>query len=383
MSKYTTEVRYICENAAGLDESKGFSDVDEIIENAIPSIFSFDFPIFDETYRNVICTKILRHYYTREIGFETVGLWKLKLQTKLNEIMPFYNQLYESELIKFNPLYDVDLETRHEGEKFDVENGSQSITSVHSDVSEDSEDYARNKNSNSIGVDSSENRENESGFGNKNVSNTNVENENAEKSGAGSSNTSQQSSDSKSGRKTGTNVENIREKNYDLYSDTPQGALDGVEDEEYLTNARKITNEKNNDQNNVENNYESGSGTSSSQGTSVTNESDKTNKVSIENGNESNSNNVNRTQNKKNERFDNNEENETNSGTKNSKSEGTKAENLNRENNISSTEAYTLHVIGKQAGVSYSKLLKEFRDTFLNIDMEVIKALSPLFFNLW
>ena len=62
MSKYTTEVRYICEKANDLEQSAGFADVDEIIAAAIPSVFSFDFPIFDESYRNVICTKILRHY---------------------------------------------------------------------------------------------------------------------------------------------------------------------------------------------------------------------------------------------------------------------------------------------------------------------------------
>ena len=44
MSKYTTEVRYICEVASGYDESKGFDDIDTIITAAIPSVFSFTFP---------------------------------------------------------------------------------------------------------------------------------------------------------------------------------------------------------------------------------------------------------------------------------------------------------------------------------------------------
>ena len=117
MSKYTTEVRFICETEAGLTDSVGFDDVDSVIEAALPHIFSFDFPIFDEDYRSVIETKILRHYYTREIGMETYGLWKLRLQTKLNEIMPFYNKLYESELLKYNPLYDVDMTTTNVGRK--------------------------------------------------------------------------------------------------------------------------------------------------------------------------------------------------------------------------------------------------------------------------
>ena len=83
MSKYTTEVRFICENFAGYDESQGFSSVDQIISAALPKVFPFEVPIFDPAYKTVLCTKILRHYYTREIGSETVGLWQLRMQTKL------------------------------------------------------------------------------------------------------------------------------------------------------------------------------------------------------------------------------------------------------------------------------------------------------------
>lgn len=167
MSHYTTEVRFICENAAGLTESEGLSNVAEIIEKARTSIFDFSFPIFDENYRSVIETKILKHYYTREIGFETVGVWKLKLDTKLNEIMPYYNKLYNSELVEFNPFYDVDYYTkRDDSYKFD------------------------------------------------------------EKSSA-------------EGTSNNTRTDNLTHRN--LYSDTPQGALNGVESEAYLTDASKDT----------------------------------------------------------------------------------------------------------------------------------------------
>ena len=116
MSKYTTEVRFICETAVGLDDSVGYADVNEIITGAIPKIFNFDFPIFDENYRSVLERKILKHFYTREIGEETVGLWKLRLDTKLNEIMPYYNKLYMSELLEFNPLYTTDLTRKKDNE---------------------------------------------------------------------------------------------------------------------------------------------------------------------------------------------------------------------------------------------------------------------------
>ena len=115
MSKYTTEVRFICENSAGLSESEGANNVDSILDKCWNKVFNFDFPIFDENYRQVLCKKILKHYYTREIAHETVGRWKLALNAKLNEIMPYYNQLYKSELLEFNPFYDVDLTRSREG----------------------------------------------------------------------------------------------------------------------------------------------------------------------------------------------------------------------------------------------------------------------------
>ena len=115
MSKYTTEVRFICENSAGLSESEGADNVDSILDKCWNKVFNFDFPIFDENYRQVLCRKILKHYYTREIAHETVGRWKLALNAKLNEIMPYYNQLYKSELLEFNPFYDVDLTRIREG----------------------------------------------------------------------------------------------------------------------------------------------------------------------------------------------------------------------------------------------------------------------------
>ena len=113
MSEYTTELRYICETYAGLKESAGYKDVPSIIEGARSKIFSFDYPIFDSAYKSVIETKIIKHYYTREIAHESVGLWLLRLDATMNEIMPYYNQLYKSELIKFDPMQDTDLTKDH------------------------------------------------------------------------------------------------------------------------------------------------------------------------------------------------------------------------------------------------------------------------------
>lgn len=291
MSKYTTEVRFICETAAGLTDSVGYGRVDDVINKAIPAVFNFDFPIFDEAYRNVLCKKILKHYYTREICEETVGLWRLRLNTRMNEIMPYYNKLYKSELLEFNPLYDVDF----------TRSGSKENTA------KDNE----NVDSTRTGTGSSETDTTDK------TTNTN---------------TSKETNESSS---TYESTENKTER--DLYSDTPQGALTNVENETYLTNARKKL----------------GEGTKSDTGSS-------TGEVEISASGESN-------------QEGNSTTNYTNNDTFNS----------SQVKNAESTEDYLETVTGKQGGTSYSKLLMEYRDTFLNIDMQVIESLSDLFFGLW
>lgn len=195
MSKYTTEVRYICEHFSGLTESVGYNDVEQVIKNCLPKVFDFNFPIFDESYRSVLETKILRHYYTREIGLETVGLWKLKLSTKLNEIMPYYNKLYKSELIEFNPLYDVDLtrERKIEGK----------------------------------GTKDTENGENRSGSNNTETTQNN--DSTVEETGGDKGTTT--------GTANGTQNQNTNGNGTNMYSDTPQGAITDLQAGRYLTNA--------------------------------------------------------------------------------------------------------------------------------------------------
>lgn len=67
------------------------------IKTLIDNNFDFkmtDYPIFDENYRKTLNNNILHHYYENEIGFETAPLFRFYLNQKLNEIMPYYNELY-------------------------------------------------------------------------------------------------------------------------------------------------------------------------------------------------------------------------------------------------------------------------------------------------
>ena len=235
MSKYTTQVRFICEQLSGYVQSVDYSDVDLVLRSAEPKIFDFEYPIFDENYRHVLNTKILKHYYINEIGLETYALWKLRLNTKMNEIMPYYNQLYRSELYTFNPLYDTDITRQHK-----VDRSQDSTTKT---------------------------------------------------------------TDTTTTEQTNGNV------HADAYSDTPQGGITGVEKLNYLTNYRKVTDD-NTLNNKITGNTDTGTG-------------------------------------------------------------------------ITSLESYVETVRGKQGVRNYSDLLKDFRSTFLNIDMQVIDSLSDLFMLIW
>lgn len=323
MSKYTTDVRFVCETYAGLTDSDGYDKINDVIEKSREKVFDFDFPIYDETYRSVLETKILKRYYTREIGFETVGLWKHFLDMRLNEIMPYYNELYKSALLEFNPFYDTDITTdSNRGIKHD-ETTSKDVSSSESEnrSSTDNEEVSGNTTGKSTYEDL---RTDALGH---TINNTNT------------------SSDSS----TGTTTDNYTDK----YSDTPQGGLQDVANGTYLTNARITSN--------LNNTNTSSDGTSTLKGVSSDTGTQK-HEGSNDNSGTSHSNST------------------KTSGSDSSKT-GTTDEDGTRK--FTNTDDYLEHVRGKRGVDSYAKLLQEYRKTFLNIDVMIIDELGDLFMNLW
>lgn len=67
-----------------------------------------DYPIFDENYRGVLNQKILNHYYMDEIGVETPDLFNHYLRVKMDEIMPYYNEMYRVQTLIANPFYNFE-----------------------------------------------------------------------------------------------------------------------------------------------------------------------------------------------------------------------------------------------------------------------------------
>lgn len=144
MSSYSTQLRTIIEQATQYVEGL---TTRERIEEGRAKLFDFTYPIFDESYKAVFETNFIRHFYTREIGFETEGLFKFQLESWLLLNMPYYNALFESELIEFDPLMNsqanvthektndrTQLDTRNTSQDTNVSGTGQSISSGESDV---------------------------------------------------------------------------------------------------------------------------------------------------------------------------------------------------------------------------------------------------------
>lgn len=116
MSVYTTQLRWI------LEQSTGETSPEKVIEKGRDTIFNFDYPSLKDKVNFEKC--FLRHFYTREIGLETYGLFKLKLCDKLNIIMPKYVELEKTIGIDFEIFETVNYERTSTDKKDRQNNGN-------------------------------------------------------------------------------------------------------------------------------------------------------------------------------------------------------------------------------------------------------------------
>ena len=84
------------------------------------------YPIFDEGHRADLNHKIVAHYAMREIGQETPMQFVFYLGRTMNEIMPYYNQLYMSEAKKYDPLLTTDMSATANSSSTSESSGKQS-----------------------------------------------------------------------------------------------------------------------------------------------------------------------------------------------------------------------------------------------------------------
>lgn len=319
MAKYTTEVRTICEVKAGLEESEGFSSVDQVIRQSWNSIFTTTAQTWDESYKPVICQKILKHYYVREIGMETVGLWMLAMNTRFEELLPKYNQLWSVQAQGFNPLYDADV----------TETGNKAF--------EGKEGSTTSGNRTNTRTDDLQTRRDDA------LSDTRTDNT--------TQTTTNDLTQITANNLTDTTNRTDNNSHLDAYQDTPQGALSGVGDLDYLTNVRRVTEDN------------TGDVTVKSTGDVQT---DNTGSQTVENTGDVTT---------------------DHDGYQTHKYTGTQ---VNQENfgdeknaNVNNTEDYVNKVLGKRNGESYGETFAKFVQNLKNIDMMFIDEFQDCFMGIW
>lgn len=321
MSSYTTELRYICENAAGKSESVGYNSTEEVITKAVPFIFDFDFPLYDSTHRNMLCCKILMHYYTQEIAYETYGLWKFNLRRKMLEIMPYYNKLYEAaEMLKPAEMFDtknIKRERRTETESSDTNSGTTTTATT---------DRGTNTRTDNL---------------------TSTANTNATSSATSS--TTGETSSTTSG--TATTTDSKRGDDTTYTSDTPQGALTDLTKGKYMTSGTVNKTVSSDD----------------SESTTSSENTDTTTSETTSSGS------------------DRAQTTTTNKGTVTTTDAKTGSSETSTSNTAtaSGTATETETVKGYDGSRIPAEMVTAYIDTIINVDMQIIDNLQDLFISIW
>lgn len=138
MSKYTIELRKIIEYEGRDTVEKYFKDYciyNYLRQNEVETILNANIWSKDR-----LASKIVDHYYMREIGYETIGLFKHYAKVYMQEIMERYLPLIYSNCINYDPLVNVDYEEsfsrniKGNGESTSTSTNEASGLSVNSDT---------------------------------------------------------------------------------------------------------------------------------------------------------------------------------------------------------------------------------------------------------
>lgn len=300
-----------------------------------------NYPIFSESHRQELNEKIINHFRYREIGYETIHQFIFALNRKMFEIMPFYNQLYESEELELSAL------TNYSYDEISKKTGNDLLEKTGTDTNKQTGDSTRTdtgtQTNEQTGTDKQtfEDVKNKTTYGSSENENTTT------------------TSDVKHGQTTTTEGTDTSKR---VHSDTPQGMLSAnfPESANYASDA-DVT--KNTNANTV-----SQGGTDSTSGTVKGTKGRTGSDESIQSGDIVTTHD---TQGKlTNELTSKNEFNVDNSITYGSNAK------QNYDNQLSTNKQ------GYQ-GISPSELLQKYRDTFLNIDMLVISELEELFISIF
>ena len=135
MSKYTIELRKLFEPIQYTPPLFTRSQVEGFFKDyeLTDYLTNEQIAVINETglwNKDKLAKKIVNHYYMREIGFETIGLFIHYAKVTMEEIMEEYLPLIYSSAIKYDPLVNVDYtETFNRSEEIGNEGNSNSTSS--------------------------------------------------------------------------------------------------------------------------------------------------------------------------------------------------------------------------------------------------------------
>lgn len=345
MSNFTTELRYICEWLANENNTNpyptdSYSAVNDIIEAARPKIFDFDYPTLNSATKQDIESDILRSFYFREIGFETYGRWKLALQCKMIDIMPYYNGLIQSAQESYNIILpEMERETIEKDDSY-TKTGNRTTTG--------SEDSAHTSANDSNKTDTRTNNviDSQGSVNHSDRSDTSVSN-----------NVTTRDTASAIDNKNSNEASNTQ-KNY--ASDTPQNSI--TDPMTYMSQYSQTN----------QDNEGSSQDTNINAEEEVTSE-DLTNRVSGDTNNEVSS--------YRNSTYDESNNSINNANSSDATSKNSSAKDESTETNAGNENSNrTLYSTG---GKTPAEMVELYRSTLLKIHEMIKKELSPLFIGLW
>ena len=86
--------------------------IKDLAKEGRTTIFDFDYPLSENISKEDFECIILNHYLRRRIGFDTVTAFRIALYSKLNEIKPLYNKMFDA-IGNWNIFNDGEKTTRY------------------------------------------------------------------------------------------------------------------------------------------------------------------------------------------------------------------------------------------------------------------------------
>lgn len=317
MARYTMNLSEVCEVMTGLNfndmtETNPFDRIDTIADAAAPILVSDRYDLLDNgDDKNSFLRMLFEHYWEYEVCALTPSDFILRLNRKLNEIAPLFNQRYESMKMEFPVFQDVNVWT--DGQ---IDRESHTTDTLDTNIKHSDEDTFTDKRK--------ERGSSDTGYGRANII--------------------------------------PKDTKWDYNNDTPQGSISGISDGDYLTNYSKHTDE-------VENKTVKLDPWS---GTDVTGGTYEGNGVNFPANAGNNGGEIGGTETFTGFTTDN--EAKTKYGH-NIKTTG------NPKSDSTSQDVSGSHTYGKNsAGMTYARMIEEYRHAMINVFKEMIDELHELFF---